>query len=81
MADLYVVVTRDKQRLPISRPMHSVRDAGDYIVSRRAFTRWTVVAQPMNGKMRMAGPQRDLTKHERKELEQALYPELFDTGL
>lgn len=81
MADCYVVVTRDKQRLPISRPMHSVKDAGDYIVSRGAFTRWTVVAQPMDGRFRATGPQRELRTTERKDLEQSLYPALFDNGL
>jgi hypothetical protein len=81
MADLYLVVTRDKQRLPISRPLHSVKDAGDYIYQRKGFALYMVVAQPMNGRMRASGPQRDLTLSEKKELEQRLYPALFDNGL
>lgn len=70
----YVVVTR-RGKHPISRHM-SVRSAGNYIYRERAFDRWTVLAQ--DERPGPASRFRELRPIEKRELERALYPSLWD---
>jgi hypothetical protein len=70
----YVIVTRDKQRTPISRHV-TIEDAGNRIYRERTFDRHTVVAQDGD---RAAGPARELTTQEKLRLEKCLYPSLYE---
>lgn len=72
----YVVVTRSKPPLPISRHMF-LRDAADKIVYEKMFDKWKVLAQ--DGRTASA-PMRTLTHSEQAELERRLYPSLFQMG-
>lgn len=68
----YVVVSRDK-KTPQSREL-SVTDAANYIIKKRAFTKFKVLAQDGSE----LAPMRELMKHEAKTLEQKLYPNLWE---
>lgn len=71
----YVVVVR-ATGVPIQRFM-TPYGAADYIVKERRYADWQVLAQ--DGAPITAGtPYRTLTKPERREVEKALYPTLFD---
>jgi hypothetical protein len=69
----YVIVTRDRRRHTVER-CSSVASAADKIVRDKGFHVWTVLAQ----KGPETAPMRQLNKAERKQLERALYPSLFD---
>lgn len=68
----YVVVSRDK-KVPQSRE-YSISDAASYIIKKRGFTKYRVLAQDGSE----LAPMRELRKSEAKELEQKLYPNLWE---
>lgn len=71
----FVVVTRDN-RLPIER-FYTVESAANYIARQEKYGDWTVLAQDGN-QITASTPYRELTMHERRQLEKALYPTLFE---
>lgn len=71
----YVVVTR-KDKLPVERFVN-IEAAADYIVREKAYGRWTVLAQDAN-RITASTPYRDLRVHEKRALEQRLYPTLYE---
>lgn len=71
----YVVVTRDAM-LPVERFV-DVESAADYIVREKAYGRWTVMAQEAN-RITATTPYRKLRQHEKRRLEQRLYPTLYE---
>lgn len=72
----YVVVTRDRHALPVTRFL-TVEAAADYIVRERAFVRLTILAQEGNN-LTASTPYRELTRAERAVFERKLYPSLFE---
>ncbi len=71
----YVVVTR-KDRLPVER-FYTVEEAADYIVREVAYGKWTVLVQEAN-RITASTPYRELLQHEKRRLEQRLYPTLYE---
>lgn len=69
----YVVVTRDRH-LPIQH-FATIEAAADKIVRERALATWTVLAQEG---LTASAKMRQLTLAERKKLEKAMFPSLFD---
>lgn len=70
----YVVVTREG-RHPIQR-FYTMQSAGNYIFRERAFDKWTVLAQ--DGTITPSTPYRQLNAHEKRLLERALFPSLWE---
>lgn len=70
----YIVVTKDKRRLPIDR-FATLEGAGNKIYRERSFDKWTVLAQDGT---KGSAPARELTKRERLDLERCLYPSLYE---
>jgi hypothetical protein len=71
----FVVVTRDN-RLPVER-FYTVEAAANYISRQEKFGDWTVLCQD-GDRITASTPYRELTMHERRQLEKALYPTLFE---
>lgn len=71
----YVVVTRE-QRLPVER-FFVIEAAAKHIRYAEKYGEWTVLAQEGN-KITASTPYRELTMHEKRLLERALYPSLFE---
>lgn len=69
----YVVVTR-KTHVPVQR-FATIEAAADKIVRERALATWTVLAQEG---LTASATMRQLTRAERKKLEKAMFPSLFE---
>ena len=69
----YVVVTR-QSNLPVQH-FATIEGAADKIVRERALAIWTVLAQEG---LEASAPMRKLNLAERKRLEKAMFPSLFE---
>ncbi len=73
----YVVVTRDRRKLPI-KDFTTIDAAGNLVFRERKYDEWQVVA--CDGTRRAGAPLRRLTKSAQAKLERILYPSLYDQG-